>query len=387
MIKCFLAQLGVLAFLLAVTAVAAFSQTPNTGAMVVVVEDQNGAVIRDAKVSVVNDATGATREVMTGSAGSATIPALSLTGTYTVTVSKDGFANEERKEISLRSGETATIKVNLAVGASKSEVTIIGTQQGVRANPQIGLPLETKQINETPILGRKVTTLPLLNSAFRQGKGTGDLFVNATYFITGVGSRRATTFTLDGANNDEAWGRQTAITTLPLNAVQEVNILTNAFSAEFGWTSGPALNFVTKSGTNDFHGEGLFMYRPGSWQAETFPTKNYCPPSLSTCVTPSTLQAINPIDIPDQLSQVSGTIGGPIIKDKTFFFVTTDYTWQNRTTFLSSTLPSFVLPPDGNLAWVGHYRQFLFNGRLDHKLTSKQTLMFRFNMDRFHDDN
>ena len=57
----------------------------------------------------------------------------------------------------------------------------------MHANPQIGLPLATKQINETPILGRKVTSLPLLNSAFRSGKGTGDLFVNSTYFITGVG--------------------------------------------------------------------------------------------------------------------------------------------------------------------------------------------------------
>jgi hypothetical protein len=386
MIKKVLAQLGVFASLLAFT-LGAFAQTPNTGSIVVVVQDQNGAVIRDAKVSIINDATGAVRDAVTGSEGTVTVPALSLTGTYTVTVSKDGFGSEERKEITLRSGETATITVTLSVGTSKAEVIVVGTSEGVHANPQIGLSLETKQINETPILGRKVTTLPLLNSAFRQGKGTGDLFVNATYFITGVGSRRATTFTLDGANNDEGWGRQTAITTLPLNAVQEVNVLTNAFSAEYGWTSGPALNFVTKSGTNDFHGEGLFMYRPGAWQAETFPTSNYCPPSISTCVTPGTLQAINPIDIPDQLSQVSGTVGGPIIKDKTFFFVTTDYTWQNRTTFLSSTLPSFVLPPDGNLAWVGHYRQFLFNGRLDHKLNSKQTLMFRFNVDRFHDDN
>jgi hypothetical protein len=347
------------------------------------VQDQDGAVVKDAKVSVVNNATSADREGVSGSDGSVTVPALSLTGTYTVTVSKEGFGSEERKDIALRSGETATLKVTLLVGASKSEVTVFGTTEGVRSNPQIGVPLKDTQINETPILGRKVSTLPLLNSAFRQGKGTGDLFVNSTYFITGVGSRRATTFTLDGANNDEAWGRQTAITTLPLGAVQEVNVLSNAFSAEYGWTSGPALNFVTKSGTNEVHGEGLFLYRPGSWQAETFSTKGFCPKSVPTCVTPSTLNAINPVDIPDELAQVSGTIGGPIVKDKTFFFVTADYTHQDRTTFLSTSLPSFVLPADGSLDWTGHYRQFLFNGRLDHKLTQKQNLMFRFNLDRF----
>jgi hypothetical protein len=387
MIKYFFRLLSVFVVFVAACASIALAQTPNTGSIVVVVVDQNGAVVADARVLVVNSATSIARDAVTGSDGSATIPALSLTGTYTVTVSKSGFGNEERKDITLRSGETATLKVALAVGASTAVVNIIGTTEGVHANSQIGLPLKTEQINETPLLGRKVSTLPLLNSAFRQGKGTGDLFVNSTYFITGVGSRRATTFTLDGANNDEGWGRQTAITTLPLNAVQEVNVLSNAFSAEYGWTSGPALNFVTKSGTNEFHGEGLFMYRPGAWQAKTFSTRNFCPPSITTCVTPTTLQAINPIDIPDQLSQVSGTIGGPIIKDKTFFFVTTDYTRQNRTTFLSSTLPTFVLPADGNLAWVGHYRQFLFNGRVDHRLTDKQTLMFRFNVDRFHDDN
>src|SRR5262249_58081085 len=161
--------------------------------------------------------------------------------------------------------------------------------------------------------GRKSTTLPLLNSAFRQGKGTGDLFVNATYFITGVGSRRATTFTLDGANNDEGWGRQTAIATVPLGAIQEINALTNAFSSEFGWTSGPALNIVTKSGTNSFHGEGLLMIRPGDWQADTIPTKGFCPPSAPSCVTPDTLKYIHPVDIPDPLQHVSGTFGGPII--------------------------------------------------------------------------
>ncbi|MCU1246299.1 MAG: hypothetical protein JWN02_2209, partial [Acidobacteria bacterium] len=221
----------------------------------------------------------------------------------------------------------------------------------------------------------------------RQAKGTGDLFVNATYFVTGAGSRRTTTFTLDGANNDEAWGRQTMMATVPLGAIQEITLLSNAFSSEYGWTAGPALNIVTKSGTNALHGEGLFMSRLGGWQARTFATAGFCPPSVDTCVTPTTLNAINPVDIPDALRQYSGSIGGPIVKDRTFFFATADYTQQDRTAFLSSTLPVFVLPADGNLAYQGHYRQSLFDGRLDHQLTSNQALMLRVNLDRFYDDN
>jgi len=366
----------------------AAAQSPNTASMIVVVVDQNGAVVAGAKVLLANRATGATREAVSGTDGTATFAGLSLTGTYTLSVSGQGFANQEQSDIRLRSGETATLKVTLPAGAQTAQVTVYGTTEGVRADPQIGRRLDSPTIDETPILGRKVTTVPLLNSAFRQGKGTGDLFVNATYFITGVGSRRATTFTLDGASNDEGWGRQTAIATVPIGAIQEMNVLTNAFSSEFGWTSGPALNIVTKSGTNDFHGEGIFMIRPGGkWQAKTFSTKGFCPSSVPSCVTPSTLVAINPVDIPDKLSQLSGSIGGPIVKDKTFFFATADYTRQNRTTFLSTTLPAFVLPADGHLDYTGHYRQLLFDGRVDHKLRSNQNLMFRLNVDRFFDDN
>jgi hypothetical protein len=377
----------ILLALFAFFCVPAAAQSPNTAAMIVVVTDPNGAVVSDAQVSVVNAATGDAREAVSGSDGSATFAGLSITGTYIVKVSRAGFGNEELKDIMLRSGETATLKVALSVGSEKAEVLVYGTTEGVRSNPQIGLPLTTEQIDETPILGRKVTTLPLLNSAFRQAKGTGDLFVNATYFVTGVGGRRQTTVLLDGASNDEAWGRQTAIATVPIGAIQEMNVLSNAFSAEFGWTSGPALNIVTKSGTNELRGEGLFLLRPGSWQAKTFSTKGFCPPSVPSCVTPATLQAINPVDIPDALSQVSGSIGGPIVKDKTFFFATADYTRQNRTTFLSTSLPAFLLPTDGSLDYTGHYRQFLFDGRLDQKLTQSQNLMVRFNVDRFYDDN
>src|SRR5215475_2632905 len=263
-------SLLLLTLLLAFTVNVIAAQSPNTSTMIVTVVDQTGALVRDAKIFVTNTATGAVREAVSGEGGSATVAALPLTGEYKVTVAMTGFTSEDVTGLTLRSGETATVKVKLVASGGKSEVTVYGTTEGVRADPQIGLPLRSKQIDETPILGRKITSLPLLNSAFRQGKGTGDLFVNATYFITGVGSRRATTFTLDGANNDEAWGRQTAVATVPLGAIQEMNVLSNALSSEFGWTSGPALNIVTKSGTNSLHGEGLYMVRPGDWQADSF---------------------------------------------------------------------------------------------------------------------
>ena len=363
------------------------AQSPNTSTIVVLVTDQSGATVSDASVVVTNNQTGAVREVVSASDGSATMSALPLTGTYTIVVSRQGFAREERSGVALRAGETATLRVKLLVGSQRSEVTVYGTAEGVRADPQIGGRLESAQIDETPILGRKVSTLPLLNSAFRQAKGTGDLFVNATYFVTGAGSRRTTTVTIDGVNNDEGWGRQTMLSTVPLGAVHEMTTLSNAFSSEFGWTAGPAVSIVTKSGTNALHGEGLFMGRPGDWQAKTFSVAGFCAPSVATCQTPATLTAINPADVPDTLGQYSGSMGAALAKDRTFLFVSGDYTRQDRTTFLSSALPAFLLPADGNLAYTGNYRQALLNARVDHKISLSQTLMLRMNVDRFYDTN
>jgi len=376
-----------LSVLVSAFAMRASAQSPNTSTLIVVAVDQTGAVVPDAKVTVANMATGASREAVSGADGSASIAALPLTGTYTVSVEKPGFTADAVKDLTLRAGETATVKVKLVASGGQTDVTVYGTTQGVRSDPQIGRRLDDVTIDEAPILGRKVTTLPLLNASFRQAKGTGDLFVNATYFVTGAGGRRQTTVTLDGANNDEGWGRQTMIATVPIGAIQEMSLLSNAFSAEFGWTSGPALNIVTKSGTNALRGEILAMGRPGGTQAKTFSTRGFCPPSVASCTTPSTLAAINPADVPDVLSQFSGSAGAPLVKDRTFFFATADYTLQDRTTFLSPTLPSFLLPPDGNLAYEGNYRQGLFNGRVDHKMSPSQTLMLRTNVDRFYDTN
>jgi len=371
---------------LVVAAGVARAQSPNTSTLVVLVTDPSGAVVEGATVLVVNDRTGAVREAVSGPGGSATIPALPLTGTYSIQVSKQGFG-DQRSDVTLRPGETATLKVRLQVGAEHADVTVYGTAQGVRADAQIGARLDSARVDQTPILGRKVSSVPLLDAAFRQAKGTGDLFVNATYFVTGAGSRRTTTFTIDGVNNDEGWGRQTMLSTVPLGAVQEMATLSNAFSAEFGWTAGPAVSIVTKSGTNERHGDAIYLGRPGEWQARTFATAGFCPPSVATCQTPPTLAAINPADVPDALNQYSASIGAALVRDRTFFFASGDYTRQDRTTFLSRTLPAFLLPADGNLAYTGHYRQGLLSARVDHKISPSQTLMLRANFDRFYDTN
>jgi len=112
-LKKFLVQLSVFYSLIAVSAFAATGQSPNTASINVAVVDQNGAVVRGATVSVVNTATGATREAVSGDEGSATIAALPLTGEYKVTVTMSGFTAEDVSGLKLRAGETSTVKVKL----------------------------------------------------------------------------------------------------------------------------------------------------------------------------------------------------------------------------------------------------------------------------------
>ena len=381
-----LALAGILAGALRL-APAAEAQSPHSAALVVVVTDPTGAPLPGASVTATQPATGTVRRAVSGADGASTFAALPPGEPFTVAVSLRGFVARDVSGLALRAGEKATVRVRLELAGRQSEVTVFGTVDGVRADPQIGLRLDGRRIDETPIFGRKVSALPLYNAAFRQGKGTGDVYLNTNYAITGVGSRRTTSTTLDGATNDESWGRQVPIATVPLGAVQEVTSLSNAFSSEYGWTSGPALNMVTKSGTNELHGGLLYSFRPGGLQSKSFSTEGFCPDSTPGCVTPATLQSIVPPDVPDTLNQGSASIGGPLAKDRTFFFLAADYTAQERTVLLSSSLPSYVLPADGSLEYAGAYHQALVDARLDHRLDDRQTLMLRLNYDRFRDTN
>jgi uncharacterized protein GlcG (DUF336 family) len=172
------------------SAAPAFAQSPNTAALVVTVVDQSGAVVPGADVSAVNTANGDARGGVSGRDGTLTLTALQVTGSYRVTVSKSGFTTESMPPVTLRGGETASVRVKLVVTGGTSEVTVYGTTEGIRNDPELGTRLDSETIEATPLLGRKISALPLLNAAFRNAKGTGDLFMNSVYVVTGAGGPR-----------------------------------------------------------------------------------------------------------------------------------------------------------------------------------------------------
>ena len=343
-----------------------YAQSPNTATIRVVVTDQSGGVVPGATITAVNSATGARREVVSGGDGSATIAALPIGGSYTLTVSLAGFSTDTIANVGLDAGTTATIHVRLTASGGTSDVTVFGTSDGVHSEPELGQRLDADQLDEIPVLGRKVSALPLLNAAFRPAKGTGDLFLNSVYVVTGAGGRREADFVVDGASGDEPWGRQTMFSTIPVGAVQEMHVMSRAFSSEFGWTSSAAINIVTKAGTNDAHGEALFLGRPGRLQPSTMTAEG---------------QSLSTPDIPDSLAQGSFAIGGPLTADRTQLFAAADVTKQDRTAAVTTPLVAA-----GTIA-VGNYRQALVDARLDHRIAAAHSLMARVNVDRFYDTN
>src|SRR5262249_7300914 len=141
---------------------------------------------------------------------------------------------------------------------------------------------------------------------------------NFLFIINGAG-RRQTSFIIDGGTGDDSWGRQTIFTNIPLSALQEFTVLTDSLSAEYGRSAGGSINIVTKSGTNDFHGEFLGLWRP---------------PNLQARPTASTLNQRTP----DQLGQVSGVFSGPIVENRTHFLVSAEYNNQKRDSVITSRL-------------------------------------------------
>src|SRR5207244_3368608 len=163
---------GLLAGLILFASVASLAQTPDTASIRGQIVDSNGAAIPGAHIVLTNEQTGLRREAQSDSSGAYAITSLPLTGGYKLKVSAPNFAAQERSALQLRANETATINVTLAPGGSTENVTVIGTAEGVKSdNALLNVRLDSKKIEETPVLGRKATSLVLPDSAVRPARG------------------------------------------------------------------------------------------------------------------------------------------------------------------------------------------------------------------------
>jgi hypothetical protein len=340
-------------------ALPATAQTPETGSLRGRVIDESGAPMAGVEVAIHGESTGFARRAHTDARGLWVLPQLPLAGRYQIRFSHDGFAAQERSALELRAGETATIDVTLKVAGVEASITVYGTAAGVRSDePQLGDRFDAAEIAETPLLGRKITALPLLDSAVRPTRTTGDVFLDETLFVVDGGGRRQQSYTIDGGTADDAWGRQSIFTAVPLAAIQELTVLTNSFSAEYGRSAGAAVNLVTRAGTNDVHANLLGLHRPGGLDAP-YP------------VTGTKVQ--------DDLWQGSGFASGPLVRDHAYWALGAEYNSQDRDSPITSPLDPGT--------YTGHYHQTLVFARADDDLNQANHLFGRFDLDNFSDTN
>ncbi|HUJ31341.1 MAG TPA: carboxypeptidase regulatory-like domain-containing protein [Candidatus Acidoferrum sp.] len=355
-------------FLVLVSAVPVRAQTPDTATIHGQVTDQSHAAVPGAEVSATNTLTGLKRTTHADSSGSFSLGGLPVAGSYDVTAHKDGFADAKLSGISLIGGTTADANLQLNIVGGQTMVRVTGVAGEVRTDePQLGDFLSEQHIQETPLLNRRITYLPLLDAAIRPAINQGDVFMNELLFTTNGTGRRQQWFEIDGTNGVDMWGRQTIFSNLPLDSVQEMTVLTNAFSAEYGYTAGSVVNIVTKSGGSGFHGDVFGMFRPTGTGAKL------------SGFTPQNAASGNDITT-DTLSQTGLGLSGPIgSSGRTHISGDFEYSWQNRA--------SPIISPVAPGSFVGHYRGGLGFLRVDHQINENNNLFFRSNVDGFYDTN
>ena len=344
------------------------AQTPDTATIHGHILDQSRAVVPGVVVTVGSTLTSLKRVAQSDAQGDFTITALPVDAGYNITAVKEGFAPASLSAVALEGGATAEIHLQLNVASSGTQITVTGVAGEVRTDaPQLGNLIAGRQLEETPMLDRRITYLPLLNSANRPAINQGDIFTNQNLFTTNGAGRRQTGFEVDGGTGADSWGRQTIFTTVPLPAVQEMTVLVNSFSAEFGGSTGSAVSIVTRSGGNQLRGQVLEVWRPAATGA-----------ALSGFT--STSAASGNDLTSNTLGQSDLSLGGPLGSDKrTHFFAAGEFTREDRA--------SPVISPIAPGSFVGHYRGWLGFFRLDRQLNERNTLFFRSGADAFHDTN
>ncbi|MBV8114175.1 MAG: TonB-dependent receptor [Silvibacterium sp.] len=326
----------------------AVGQGITTGTITGSVEDQQSAVVPQAQITVVQTTTNATFKTLSAADGLFTIHDLPI-GDYTLTVTGAGFSPLTVRNLHVTSGVTANAgALKLAVGASTESVTVESAAPILETSEaQVSTSFDSKAIQSLP-LNTNFDNLALLapgvvqthDASFSNSNGVG---------ISANGQRgRSNNFEIDGQNNNDnnVGGPQAAFGNG--DAISEIQIITDNFSAQYGRNLGSVVNYVTKSGTNQFHASG-FEYYTGSWlsslqNGQKSPLLGFCAPGQSAST------GCTPVTVPRSVdNKYGGTLGGPILKDKLWFFGST-YWDHTRDGGAIATSQGAVTPTPNGLA-------------------------------------
>src|SRR5438876_9045687 len=319
------------------SALAAIAQT-DTGAILGVVTDRSGAVVPSASVKIVEESTNSRTELQTNGSGFYSASAL-RPGRYQVTVMKEGFRLQRSQPFDLRVQERAEIDFQLELGPTSSEITVLARAPLLESETSsLGQVIEEKDITDLPLNGRNFIQLAIL------GAGTlpSTRAAERDSFISNGARSVQNSYLLDGIDNRNrilGFDKNSAQIIQPIiDAIQQFKVQTSTFSADFGQAAGGVVNVSMRSGTNSFHGN-LFEFLRNS-QLDATP---YFQPSGG-----------KPLFIQNQFG---ATVGGPIIRDRTFFFGS----WQS--TREQSSAPQIASVPTLPM------RQGIIPGRVNDPVT------------------
>ena len=283
------------------------------------VTDTSGAAVAQAQVKIVNEGTGAERNLSTDDGGNYTAAELPL-GTYTVTISKQGFATKSARGVQVVVSNNARLDVQLAPGqvSEKVEVTADVPIVDTTSNT-LGGTIDEKIATELPVNGRDFTKmLTLVAGANADPSSVNDAPGSFGIFTINGNRGRSNNYLLDGTDMNDGYRNDPAIneagvfgtpaTLLPIDAIAEMGILSN-MEAEYGRNSGGVVNIVTKSGTNQLHGAAFEYFRNNAMDA-----RNY----FNRKIDPNTGDAVPQNGFHN--NQFGVSLGGPLIKDRTFWF-------------------------------------------------------------------
>src|SRR5215813_12297920 len=273
--------------------------------------DPNGAVVSGAIVTVTNTEKGISKTARSGADGTYQIPLLPP-GSYQLQVEATGFIKELVRNLEMTLGQTTVYDMNLRVGAVTSvvevtaEAPLIQVEQTQQANT-----INQNQVENLPNINRSMTaavfTLPgVSDSEATRTQQPGFTGFATTGFSIGGSNGRNNLSTIDGGENEYGSGQYRVL--IPVDAIQEYQVNRSSFAAEFGFTVGSSVNIVTRSGTNRFHGTAYGYFRDLHTSANNF---------IDQLRTGQKLFSQN--------AYTGGTLGGPIVRDKLFFFTTYEY--------------------------------------------------------------